>query len=146
MDELKKVLPSGANLTVQYASFPESEALRKAVMKELVGIKVSIGAKNITSLKDIFDLDVNDQTINTFKDIFATLLSSEIIEAALWPCAGRAIYNKQKVTPELFENVKARGDYLLVMKEILFFNMSVFFSGLGLKSSTKQEEISNGQK
>ena len=126
MANLEKTLPSGSVLVIQLASFGEGNKLLKAVMKELRSVDINIGAKAKT-LSDFFSLELNDETINTFKNLLSTLLSSDAISEALWACAGRATYNKQKVIQDLFEDEKARGDYLVVMKEILLHNLRPFF-------------------
>lgn len=122
---LKKTLDSGAVLEVQMAKFQLGHRLFKAVMREI---------------KDIVMPD-NANVANMIKDVAAGLLSSSEVEAILWECMGVAIYNNQKVTPDLFEDEKIREDYLIVAKEVLIVNLIPFFKNLSSMLLDVQEKI-----
>ena len=76
-----------------------------------------------------------DLSQDTVQHLAMTLLSSEQIEAALWPCMGRASYNGLKINPGLFENAEIRCDFLEVMKEVLGYNLIPFSKNLGSLST-----------
>lgn len=114
MENLKKTLESGVELTVSLASFPEGHRLFKAVTKELQSINLAE---------------------DTVQKLSMQLVSSDAIEQALWPCMARATYNGLKVNPELFENAEARCDFLEIMKEVLAYNLVPFSKNLGSLST-----------
>ncbi len=109
MDNKSIVLKSGAKLYMTLAPFQDGHNLFKAVTRELIG----------TSLQGEVNLAL------TMK-----LLSSEEVEKVLWPCMMRATYNGQKLSPDLFEPGDVRKDFLLVVKEVLDFNLIPFFPSL----------------
>lgn len=115
MENLKKKLESGAEIEVTLASFPEGHRLFKVVAKELQGLDLAIGTVQNLALK---------------------LISSEEIEAALWPCMARGVYNNsQKIVPSLFEDPAIRCDFLEIAKEVMVFNLTPFSKNVGLLSS-----------
>jgi hypothetical protein len=142
---LKKTLDSGSILEVTLAPFEVGHKLLKSVMKELESVKISMGVK-AKSLQEFFDLDVNDEAINTLKNLLTRLIGSELVEESLWACMERATYNNKKINRDTFEEVKAREDFLIVAKEVLWFNLSPFlknisslFQGIQVKSTQSQK-------
>ena len=119
MANLKKTLDSGAVLEVSMSPFEVSHGLLKAVMKETEGI-------NITD---------KDNVINVIKNFAARIIYSESIQTALWLCMERATYNNIKISKDLFEDEKIRGDYLTVVKEVMVYNLSPFLKSLKFQSS-----------
>ena len=126
---MQKILDSGAVLDLTLCSFAEGNRLMKAVAKELRNTNISIGAKG-----DLINLK-GEEAINTIKNFVTGLISSDEIEAALWPCMERGTYMRdgvlRKINKDLFEEEKARTDYLPVLKEALTYNLSPFFLNLG---------------
>jgi hypothetical protein len=129
MSNLIKTLDSGAKIEIQIASFERSHRLFKAVTKEIESVKIALGLKG--ELKDILNLEISDETLNTLKDIVARLISSDTVEAALWDCMATVLYNGKKVTRDLFEDIDARKDFLVLMKEVMVYNLAPFFQNLG---------------
>jgi hypothetical protein len=124
-------LASGAVLEIQMASFEKAHKLLKVVTKEIEGVKLAFGLNG--SIKDMFTMDVNDATLNTFKDVFARLLSSDAVEEALWACLATVTYDKKRVTKDLFnDDEAARCDFLVMQKEVMVYNLTPFFKNLGL--------------
>lgn len=127
-----KTLDSGAILDISMCSFAEGTKLMKAVSKELKNTNISLGAKGKAT--DFFKLDLGDEAINTLKNIVTGLISSEEIEAALWPCMERGTYTiggvTRKINRDLFEDEKAREDYIPILKEALVFALAPFFKSL----------------
>lgn len=140
--KIKKTLPSGAVLECDLAPFKDGYALLKAVMRELEATKISIGLKS-KSIKDIFDIELTDDALNTLKNVITSIVSSEQVEAMLWACMGRATYNNQRITEETFEDISARSDYLIVMKEVMLHNVSPFFKSLGSLWSGQSAQTSD---
>ena len=126
---LKKTLDSGATLEVTMASFEVGHKLLKCVMREVEGVKLSLGVKAKT-LQDFFAMEINDEALNTLKNVVTRLIGSDTIDEALWPCMERALYNNQRVSRDLFEDERNRADYLVVAKEVLLFNLSPFLKNL----------------
>lgn len=145
MPNLKKTLDSGAVLEVTMAPFEDGHRLLKAVMREAESVKVSLGVKGKT-LGDIFSLELTDETLDMIKNVVSRLVSSDTIEEALWICIGRATYNNVKITKDTFEDEKARGDYFLVMKEVLGFNLRPFVKNLASLFTDLKQRSTNNQK
>jgi hypothetical protein len=131
---MEKILESGAILKLSLCSFAEGSKLMKAVARELRNTTISLGVKEVKNLGDLFKIDVGDEALNTFKNLVAGLISSEEIEAALWPCIVRGSYIyagvETHINKDLFEDEKARADYLPILKEALVYNLSPFFVNL----------------
>lgn len=118
---------SGAILDLNIAGFAESHRLMKAVAKEFGSVKFSTGE---TDLKKIMSMNLNDEMLNSLKDLVAQFLSSSEIEAALWPCMSRCTYNGLKIDAATFEPEKSREDFIEVAKEVLVLNLRPFSKSL----------------
>lgn len=125
---LIRTLESGAKLEIQQASFEKANALLKAVMREIQGVSLSFGITG--NIRNLGELEVNDNVINTLKDVVSRIIASDAIETAVWPCMATVLYNGKKITPEVFENEEARGDFLIVLKEVMVYNLAPFFKSL----------------
>ena len=125
---MQKVLESGALLDLSICSFAEGNRLMKAVAKEIKSIQISLGASE--QAPDFLKLKVGDDAMNTIKNLVASLLASDEIEAALWPCIERGTYNSIHIQRDIFEDEKVRADYIPIMKEALVFNLNPFFKSL----------------
>jgi hypothetical protein len=130
---VKKTLESGAVLELSICSFKEGTNLMKAVAKELKTTTIAFGVKDAKNFGDLFK-NITDDSMNTLKNLVVGLLSSEEIEAALWPCMERGTYTfnnlTRKINSDLFEDEKVRADYLPILKEVLVFSLAPFFSSL----------------
>lgn len=143
---MEKILPSGATLMITMANFEKGNKLLKAVSHELESIGISLGLGK-GKLQDFFDLDIDkDGAINTLKNAAARMISSDAIEQALWACMDAAAYNGVRITRSTFEDEKARGDYLIVAKEVLVANLTPFFPGLSSKFMTAVGKLIESQK
>ena len=116
-----KTLDSGAVLDLTLAPFEAGHKLLKAVMREIEQVNVS---------KEALSGEMNEGALNTIKSLLARLIYSDAVEAALWPCMDRALYNNKRISKDLFEDEAARADYLPVVKEVLLFNLSPFTKNL----------------
>jgi hypothetical protein len=125
---MKKTLDSGATLEVTLSPFEVGHRLLKAVVREIEMVNVEFGVRG-KSFKDIFE-DIGDEAVNTIKNMAARLVSSDAVEEILWLCMERATYNGIKINRDTFEDERARGDYLIVAKEVLWFNLAPFLKNL----------------
>lgn len=148
---MEKTLDSGATLNITVSSFAIGNKLLKTVARELevVGINVGLGSGR---MEEFFKVNLNkDDVFNTIKNVVARLVASEAVEAVLWECMERATYKPVgsesglKITRQTFEDEKARGDYLIVAKEVLVANLSPFFPGLLSKLSTGIKKATSDQ-
>lgn len=118
--ETKEVkLISGATLNITLASFSEGHNLFKSFSKEL----------------EQANLDPNGDLFNplAIKNLFCRLSWSDEFQNCLWECMKRATYNKEKITPDLFEDAKKREDFIEVCTEVGAFNLAPFMKSLYAK-------------
>lgn len=110
-----KTLPSGAELDITIADFDDAHNLFQSFLRESsnLGVNSTTFTDNLLAVK---------------------LLSSKEFSQCIWPCMQKATYNKVKISKDLFENEKAREDYVIIAKEVMEFNLTPFFKSLGLKS------------
>lgn len=108
-------LPSGAKLKIDMATFTASRALYQSFLEEMRGMK--------WNPSDEID-------VNLFKDLFCSALSSKKVEACLWECMKKALYNDLRITLDTFEPVEAREDYLRVCLEVAHYNVGPFMKNL----------------
>ena len=117
---MEKVLSSGAVLNLSLCSFSEGTKLMKAVTRELKNTPIMLGTEQFS--------------FNTIKNIATVLISSNEIEEALWPCMERGSYTNngvtKKINKDLFEDEKARADYIPILKEVLVFSLFPFLKNL----------------
>ncbi len=142
---MEKLLDSGAKLNITLADFEVCDRLLIAVSTELEGVGISLGLKS-GNFSDFMNMDIDkDSAINTLKNAIMRLTSSTLIRPVLWECMQRATYNSVKITPKTFEDEKARGDYLIVAKEVLGANLLPFFPQLNSKFSMLVNRITEEQ-
>lgn len=108
-------LPSGANLKIQMAPFADAKALYMALLDEAKGLKLDPEA----------EVDAN-----FYKDIFCVGFSSKKIEACIWKCLERVLYNDLKMNSDTFEPEAARDDYMTVLFEVTMENVRPFTKSL----------------
>lgn len=94
------------------ASFSDARALYQLVAKEVKGVKVS---------KDL-------EVASVVKDIVLSLISSEEIAQKAMECSVKCLYgaDKDKVNDDLFEDEKAREDYIEIMTIVIMENIKPF--------------------
>lgn len=131
MDETR-TMPSGVELLVKLADFPDGHRLFKAVLTELKNVNLDVEKIDLNA--DLTKLD--PKMFNTFKNVFCQLLSSETVEKALLQCMARCLYNGEQLKMSAFNQANAREDFLPVAWEVGRANLAPFFRGLNLKSLT----------
>ena len=129
MENLKKTLESGSKIEVQRASWEVCNRLMKAVMREVETINIRLGAT--PGMKSLAELQINDDVLNTIKNVATRLIASDAVEAILWECFKVVTYNDARITRDTFEPEEARQDYLPLLKEVLEYNLAPFFKSLG---------------
>lgn len=112
-------LPSGAILKVAPAPFADSKALYQAILEEGKGIKVN-------SREEFGDL---------VKNVFCYSFASPKIEACLWKCFEKCLYDDTKgsaakIDKDTFEPTERRQDWTQVCFEVAMENVSPFARGL----------------
>ena len=115
----KKVsLPSGAELEITLAPFLEGHRLLAAVSACIKSVKIDDNVGQASNL-------------NSLKDVFLECLTSKEVQAATLECLKRCTYNGQRITSwDIFEDVKAREDYMSVCTEVVKFNLTPFMKNL----------------
>jgi hypothetical protein len=96
------ILSSGALLKIGDIPFETSNNLKKALMREIKGIKV----------------ESSKQMIDLYKDYLCAAFSSEDVERCLWECMKRCLYNGLKIDKDTFESSQARIDFTDVQIEV----------------------------
>ena len=119
-------LKSGASLQVGIASFADGMRLLKTVARELAVVNFELDLSKFAEL--------SGKDINVLKNAVLQLLQSDAVEAALFKCASKSLYNGQSVVADTFNPELARPDYLPVAWEVMKANLSPFFAGLALSS------------
>ena len=123
-------LPSGAELKIGLAPFSEANALFKAVGSELKNLKVTL------------DTDID---VNLLKDIVCSAVASDKIEACIWDCMKKCIYNDTRITKETFEPEEARQDYYVVLLEVAKDNLTPFTKSLSAQFADILKKINPGR-
>lgn len=115
--------PSGAILKIQLAPFKASKDLYQVLLVELHNISLSSQM----------------EMANVYKELICRGFSSPAIELSLQECFKSCTYDngsgEQKITPDTFEAVSAREDYMLVCTEVTIENVAPFMKNLSAVSS-----------
>lgn len=127
---MKMTLKSGATLDVTRSPFVIGHKLFKTVLKEMKQVNLKLGLKEGQSFGSLASLELTDDALNTVKDAFCILLSSEEIEEVLWECMLRSTYNGRKIDKALFNEDPITADYLEVAKEVMTINLIPFRQSL----------------
>jgi hypothetical protein len=114
------------------APFAIGMKLFKTIASELKGVDVQLESLDFAKIAG--------KDINSIKNAIFQLLSSDALEAVVFQCMERCLYDGQKITRQTFEPEQARGDYLPIAWEVIRFNLSPFFSGLSFPSSPKPDQ------
>lgn len=107
-------LPSGAILKINLAPFADAKGLYQSLLEELKSVELN-------SKKEITEV---------IKDMACLAFSSKKIEAAIWKCFEKCLYNDMKIDKDTFEPMEARGDYMVVCVEVAKENVLPFAKNL----------------
>lgn len=118
----KVTLPSGAELEMTLAPFPEGRRLYVAVTKALKSI----------------NLTANLEDANALKDAFIEVSTSKEVEDAILTCLKRCTYNNERILNwDFFEDVNRREDYIPLCWEVAKFNLYPFMKVLFARLSAR---------
>jgi hypothetical protein len=111
-------LPTGAKLVVTEAAYVDADALLKSLVR---------CAKGVPLPKNFLEADVT-----ILKDILVDAITSEEVDAALFKCGQRAMYETAKVTKDLFDDPqlkdRARQDRFIIFWHLIEVNCGPFFA------------------
>lgn len=139
---MKEILKSGATVEVSVADFATGWKLFCAVVTayKLHGI----------SLKPFETFNIGQMIKDNLTGVlegFTDILTSEYVLELLWQCGKAAIYTKnnasQKITPEVFENIDNREDFLEAMYCVAKENLKPFFPKALMQSLATLGQIIN---
>lgn len=123
---MKQQLLSGATLEVTISDIQLGYRLFAAVVRAFKRNGIELKFRENFSLEDLFE-DNKNAIISAFLDV---LISDEVHEL-IFECGQRVIYTKNgvtnKVTEDLFNDIKNREDYFEVLKTIAVENLRPFF-------------------
>ena len=123
------ILKSGNKLSFQYADFEMAQDLYTVVTEELEkkNVNVKDGAEGIT--------------VSVIKAL-SSMMGAKHITEYFWKCANTCLYNGERITPSIFENIEARKDFMEIKFHIIWNNIYVFFSNhlSELKNLKTQDE------
>ena len=119
-------LPSGATATINVAAWAAAKQLKKAIERE-----VATGGLNIPTI--------------------LLVDASDAVDAALWPCLARCLYDGQKITEQTFDKAPARADYYDIVIACVKENLGPLAESLLSKLQEhgllkKQADTKEGQK
>ncbi len=110
-------LPSGSKLVVSESAYQDANTLLKALLRTAKGVQLA---------HNPLETDVT-----ALKDVVLEAATSPEVDAALFKCAERAMYENVRVTKDLFDDPKlkdlARGDYFLILWHVIEVNCGPFF-------------------
>jgi hypothetical protein len=129
-----KELPSGRTLVVNVAPYEAANKLRRVILAELGRVTIPEGLKIDAKLFDSELLSADGATLSALKSLASVALSSEVIERAMFECAGRSTIDNEAIKPGSFERPETRGDLIPVAWEVIKSNVGPFFAGLDLSS------------
>ena len=109
------VLKSGAKLEIGETEWAEAFKLFQTVVKSMRSVEA-------------------DETVKSLNDFVAALIGAQIsdeeVVKSMWTCFGRCTYNKTRITPELFKDMKAREDFIDICLEVGQENLGPFLKAL----------------
>lgn len=129
---LKFQLKSGKHLELNLASIDKALALYRAVIYECKGDKIKLD-KLIEGIKAIYgggEVPENFSMLDIIaenKEAILSIIGSEYVMEAIKDCCDKVIYDKQKFSMEIFEDINNRADFFGVMVIVALENLSPFF-------------------
>ena len=115
---LKFQLKSGKKLEIDIAPIEVGLSLYRAILIECKGANLDLSV-------------AEEDTIMTMlfknKEACLNVLSSETVLEAVKDCCAKVVYDKQRFSMELFENLDNRKDFISVMMIVAMENIRPFF-------------------
>ncbi len=119
---------NGAELRLTAAPFDDALALLHAFLKEAKGVEIKQGKEELP---------------NVLKNVFCSAFSSPELLRALNVCMERCLYKGQKIVPGIFEDLKAREDYLEICYLVAEENLKPFTKSLYAQFADLLKKIEN---
>ena len=121
-----------AELILNEATFADCIVLQSVIMEEAKKLKVDIGQIDID-----FDGASVSNLLDSIKDLFLNLMTSEKFDRIIFKCLSYCTYNNAKITKQLFDDMpEARADYYQIIKECVEINLAPFLKSLTSQLST----------
>ena len=121
-----------AELILNEATFADCLTLQSVIMEETKKLKVDIGEIEID-----FGGSSVSSLLDSIKDLFLNLMTSEKFDRIVFQCLKNCTYNGIKITKQLFDDVpEARADYYQIIKECVEINLRPFLKSLTSQLST----------
>lgn len=112
-------------LLITPASFKDANYLKK-----MLCIALKQGGFNF-DLSNLNNIENNiEQLLPGLLNIVLSVATSDEVEAALFKCAEKALFDKQKIDIDFFENIDNRQYYYPIMIELIKVNIAPFFKSL----------------
>lgn len=118
---LKFELQSGKILEIQLAKTEDAWNLYCVIVQECKGTGLDLKIAQEDTIADL---------IMRNTEALLNVISSKPVLEAIKDCSSRNLYNKQKFSMDLFEDEKARGDFIGVMAVTAIENIRPFFPSL----------------
>ena len=119
---------NGAEIKIDVAPFKDAIALKNVVFGSLAETGIDISSLDLKTLNLKTEIDQN--VIDTIMKPLLKVDSSPEFYFAIFKCMNRCLYNGSKITEETFEPIEARGDYYLILLEVLKANLLPFIKEL----------------
>lgn len=121
-----------ATLILNEATFADCIVLQSVIMEEAKKLKLDIGEIEI----DFGGASVTS-LLDSIKDLFFGLMTSEKFDRIIFKCLSYCTYNNAKITKQLFDDIpEARADYYQIIKECVEINLAPFLKSLTSQLST----------
>lgn len=136
---------TGVKIVINPAPSEQAFALKNAIHSKIKIPKINSGIFNSTGnvLEKIKDMD-GGEFVNILTNTMLEVDSDPKVNAALLECFVSCTYKSERITQRTFDDVNARKDYYLIVRECLKANLLPFYEGLiseskGLLSKFLQE-------
>ena len=116
---LKMQLRSGKIVDISLSNIDKALALYRAVINEAKKAKLDLTLANEDTVASM--LMKNSEAI-------LNILSSELVMECIKDCCDKVLYDKQRFSMDIFEDVKSRGDFFGVMLLVAVENLRPFFT------------------
>lgn len=147
-DNVTVTLPSGKQLNITLAPMIEVMPLYRSVVSEFKKSGISLDLSGLMDIElkdgklkinDLFPLISKNLSgfVNGFLDV---AISPDVLNNAM-VCAKRCILDKQRINPELFDNIEYREDFFPAISAIIYENMRPFFPRLHTLLNQIKENI-----
>ena len=129
---LKFQLKSGKLLELNLAPIDKALALYWAIIYECKGDKIKLD-KLVLTLKAAYSGEELPEGVSMLdiiaenKEAILSVIGSEYVMNAIQECCEKVLYNKQRFSLELFEEIENRADFFGVMVIVALENISPFF-------------------